>query len=109
MDIAALNTKIIFQKAIHTEDSVGNDCVGYVDYFSCFSTVSGTSGDELVDGDISAVDTLQFSVRYCMALESVTPVDYRILFRGRPCNILHIDLMGYKKKSLKVKAKLEVY
>lgn len=109
MDIVALNTKITFQKAIHTMDAVGNDCVEYVDYFSCFSTVSGTSGDELVEGDTSAVDILQFSVRYCMALESVTPVDYRILFRGRPYNILHIDLMGYKKKSLKFKAKREVY
>ena len=44
---------------------------------------------------------ITFTVRYCSQLVDIVSTSFRILFRGEIYNILSVDHMNYKKKSLK--------
>lgn len=107
MDIAAFNSRITIQKSTSVSDVVGNYTLEWEDYFSCYATISyGAGGEELV-GQTFEKEVLNFSVRYCQKASAVTPINFRILFRGVPYDIKSIDNMGFKKKSLKFRGERE--
>lgn len=107
MDIAALNSRIIVQKNTVVIDSIGNHINRWEDYFSCYATVSGASGDEAENaGTINETENLDFTVRYCSELSTITPSGYRVLFRGRIYDISYVDPMGFKNNCLKFKTSL---
>ena len=107
MDIAALNSRITVQKNTVIVDKVGNHINRWEDYFSCYATVSGASGNESESaGTTNETENLDFTVRYCSELSVVTPSGYRVLFRGRIYDISCVDPMGFKNNSLKFKATL---
>ena len=44
MDIAAMNVRITFQKQDVVVDEIGNRSNEWTDYYSCFATISNSSG-----------------------------------------------------------------
>jgi SPP1 family predicted phage head-tail adaptor len=113
MDIALLNTQISIQKASVSADAIGNRKNGWVDYYSCYATVSGEASSSLGSEKNAAGTTvdhsdISFTVRWCNAVSVVDSVGYRILFNDCIYNILAVDHMSFKKKSIKFRCKKEV-
>lgn len=104
MEISALNVRIQIQKTEITADEVGNRQNDWVDFHSCYATVSEESGQEKV-ADVGVVENecVNFTIRYCKAVEKITSTEYRVLFQGDIFNILGISHANYKKKSLKLR------
>ena len=50
---------------------------------------------------------LTFAVRFCKQLSEISAVDYRIVFRGKPYNIIQVDFADYDGKTVKIKAESE--
>jgi len=108
MDIAAMNVKITFQKNNTVTDSYGNHKNEWTDYFTCFATVSGESGEEQsVVGETVENTEISFTVRYCSAVSVITSTGYRIVFNDELYNIYGIDHFSYKKKAVKFKCRKE--
>lgn len=108
MNIAAMNIRIIFQKNTVVSDAIGNHTNEWVDYFSCYATASGQSGDESEEaGQISVSEKLDFTVRYCSETSVIVPDKYRVRLGERIYNIKSVSDMAFKKKSLKMHAQLE--
>lgn len=104
MDIAALNVKIMFQKSETVVDGIGNHKTVWKDYFPCHATVSGEGGTEnVVAGQTVENVDIQFTVRFCNAVNAVTPTGYRIVFQEELYNILAIDHLRFKRNALKFK------
>ena len=102
MKVSLLNEKITFQKSVVQSDSIGNRKNVWEDYYSCFATIGGEGGNEKMEaGQTADGATITFSVRYCNQLVDIVSTGFRILFRGEIYNILSVDHMNYKKKSLK--------
>lgn len=102
MKVSLLNEKILFQKGVVMSDAIGNRKNDWEDYFSCFATITGEDGDEKSEaGHMVDRASITFTVRYCSRLVDVMSTGFRILFHGEIYNILSVDHMNYKKKSLK--------
>ena len=102
MKVFLLNEKIVFQKSEVQPDTIGNRKTVWEDYYSCFATIGGEGGDEKEDSGQTADNaTITFSVRYCSQLVDIVSTGFRILFRGEIYNIISVDHMNWKKKSLK--------
>ena len=52
-------------------------------------------------GTTNPKETIDFTTRWCEALSKVTSEDYRIIADGKLYNILYVNPMGYKHRSLK--------
>ena len=108
MNIAALNETIMIQKSMVEVDEVGNHIPGWEDYYECHATISSRiSGGEkgsLNDdaGKKNDISELFFTIRYCMRAACIDISEYRVIFRDEIYDILSIDYMNYKKKSLKL-------
>lgn len=104
MDIALLNVQVTFQKNEVVVDDIGNHINQWSDYYCCHATVSGEGGTETAVAGITVDDSdLSFTVRYCQKTSLVDATGYRIVFREELYNILAIDHMNYKRKSIKFK------
>jgi len=102
MKVSLLNKKILFQKSAVVSDAIGNHKKAWEDYYSCFATIGAESGNEKSEAG-QTVDgaSITFTVRCCSQLVDIVSTGFRILFRGEIYNILSVDHMNYKKKSLK--------
>ena len=106
MNIALLNERIIIQKSVTQADSIGNHRAIWTDYYSCAATVSGESSGEDAENAVTVDNTkADFTVRWCRLLDGITNTEYRVLFRGQLYDILSVDHMNYKKKSIKLKCR----
>ena len=104
MDIGLLNTRITIQKNTVVSDSIGNRTNQWSDYYSCFATVGGEGGNETAVAGQKVDDSdISFSIRYCLKASVVNNTEYRVVFQGEIYNILFVDHMNYKKKSMKLK------
>lgn len=102
MEISLLNVRITVQKTTVVVDEIGNRKNEWTDYFSCYATVSGEGGREIsVAGTTVDGSDISFSVRYCRKTSAVNNTEYRVLFQGEIYNILSVDHMNFKKKSMK--------
>ena len=102
MKVTLLNERILIQKAVVIADEIGNRRNDWEDYFSCYATISGENGSEKAEvGQTVEKGTICFTVRYCSAVSDVSSTGYRILFKGVIYNIISVDHMNYKKKSMK--------
>ena len=102
MKISLLNEKILFQKNSVVSDVIGNRKNVWEDYYSCFATIGGESRNEKAEAGQTIDDVgITFTVRYCSQLVDIVSTGFRILFRGEIYNILSVDHMNYKKRSLK--------
>lgn len=106
MDIALLNVKIVIQKNTVVVDKIGNHKNEWVDYYSCYATVSGESPSENTDaGTVVDNSKIEFTVRYCKSVSAVDSTGYRVIYNGEIYNILGIDHKNFKKRLVKLKCK----
>lgn len=104
MDIALLNVRVVFQKSTVVVDAIGNHKNEWAEFYSCYATVSGENGKEATAAGITVDDSdLSFSVRYCRKVSKINSTKYRVLFNGEIYNILSVDHMNYRNKSVKFK------
>ena len=104
MDVALLNQQILVQKNEVTVDAIGNHLNQWMDFYSCYATISGESPNESTSA-WAVVDNTKadFTVRWCRAVSEITADNFRILYAGEIYNILGIDHQNFKKKSVKLK------
>lgn len=104
MDIALLNVSITFQKNAAVVDAIGNHKNEWTDFYSCHATVSGEGGKEASATGLIVDDSdISFTVRFCRKVSELNNTEFRVLFGGEIYNILSIDHMNFKRKSIKVK------
>ena len=107
MHIAAMNVRIMFQKNTVVSDEIGNHTNEWTDYFSCYATTSTKTGKESEEAATNTVtEKLDFNVRYCSETAQITADGFRIKLKDRVYNILSVDDMAFKHKSLKMHAEL---
>ena len=108
MDVAALRSKVTFQKNETVTDQIGNHRSVWIDYFPCWATASDQTGDESEEASqTKEKERIDFTVRYCSDTAAVTSKGYRILLGDQIYNIKHVDDMAFKKNSRKFKTELE--
>ncbi len=104
MEVALLNVQITFQKNSVVVDEIGNHRNEWMDVYSCYATVSGESPNENTDAGMVVDDSkIDFTVRWCREVAAMTSTEYRIKYEGVLYNILGIDHMNFKKKTVKFK------
>lgn len=104
MDISLLNQKIMVQKNTITVDEIGNHLNTWEDFYSCHATVSGESPSEsTAAGTVVDNTKVDFTIRWCKSVSQITSDGFRILYGDEIYNILGIDHMNFKKKSVKFK------
>ena len=109
MDIAAMNVRITFQKQDVVADEIGNRSNEWTDYYSCFATISNSSGktDTESEGAGTTLDELDigFTVRFCQKTFAVNSTGYRIVWNGEVYNIVKVDYLNMKKRGLKFRCR----
>ena len=109
MDIAAMNVRITFQKQDVVVDEIGNRTNEWTEYYSCFATISNSSGktDTESEGARATLDELDigFTVRFCQKTFAVNSTGYRIIWNGEVYNIVKVDYLNMKKRGLKFRCR----
>lgn len=106
MDIALLNRRITIQRNTPYSDAIGNHRLRWEDYYCCACTVSGETGQENESAGTTVDDTNAcFTIRWCDAAAAITNTGFRVLFDGAVYDILAVDHMSYKRKSLKIRCR----
>ena len=104
MDIALLNRKITVQKNTVVMDDIGNHTNEWVDFYSCYATISREYPNESTSAGTVVDNTkADFTVRWCKAVSEITADGFRILYEGGIYNIFGLDHQNFKKKSVKLK------
>ena len=105
MNITAMNIKITFQKNNVVIDKIGNHTNSWIDYYSCYATVSGETGNEqAVVGETVENIQICFTVRYCRKISNVSSTKYRIVFNDELYDIVSVDPVSYTHLTLPTKA-----
>ena len=111
MDAAALRSKVTFQKNEAVADKYGNHKNAWTDYYTCFATIGGEGMSSSKEGQTAGTTVEDFSmtvsVRYCRRAAAVDSTHYRVMFMGGIYNIVNIDHMNFRKKSLKFTCRRE--
>ena len=111
MDVAALRSKVTFQKNETVTDKYGNHKNVWTDYYICFATIGGeglaSSKEEQVAGTTVEDFSMTVTVRYCSKAAAVTSTGVRVMFLGEIYNIENVDHMNFRKKSLKFTCRKE--
>ena len=111
MDVAALRSKVTFQKNETVTDKYGNHKNAWTDYYTCFATIGGeglaSSKEDEVAGITVEDYSMTVSVRYCRKAAAIDSTHFRVMFMGEIYNIVNIDHMNFRKKSLKFTCRKE--
>lgn len=103
MKVSLLNEKISIRQSVVEVDKVGNHKTEWRDYYTCYATISSESPQEVTDvGNIWDGSKIDFTIRYCLKVSTLTSTDYRAQFREKLYDIKGIDHMHYKKKCIKL-------
>ena len=106
MKVSLLNVRITIQKNTAYTDAVGNHLLRWEDYFSCMATVSNETDTEEQDAGQTVDDTkADFSIRWCDKTSGINSTEYRVLLGDEIYNILAVDHMNYKRKSIKLRCR----
>jgi SPP1 family predicted phage head-tail adaptor len=107
MDISAMNIRIKFQKNETRVDSIGNHLNEWIDYYSCYATISNSNGKRSVESEVVGViidnSDIIFTTRYCKKVKAITSTNFRIVWNNEFYDIIKIDYLNLKKKALKFK------
>lgn len=102
MKISLLYARVTIQKNVVKSDVLGNHKNEWVDYYSCYATISNEGGSEdNVAGGTVENDRFAVTVRYCSETSKITSTAYRIVLDGDIYNITAVDHMNYKRKAMK--------
>lgn len=103
MKISLLNERILIEKSKVKVDKIGNRKNIWIPYFSCRATISSESPmEQTSSGVVWDESKIDFSVRYCRELSKLSSTGFRVSFHDCIYEILGIDHMNYKKKSIKL-------
>ena len=106
MDVAALNVRIPFQQNETVVDKYGNHKNTWTDYFSCYATLGGETGQEqAVVGETVENTEVNFTVRYSSETAVIISTKYRILYADELYDIIAVDHLNMKKHALKFKCR----
>lgn len=106
MDIAAMNVRVTLQKNEVTTDKYGNHKNTWTDYFSCYATISGETGQEqAIVGETVENTDMNVTVRYCKETAAVTSTKYRLVFMDEIYDILAVDHLNFKRHGLKFRCR----
>jgi len=106
MDIAAMNVRVTIQKNSVVTDKYGNHKNTWADYFSCYATISGETGQEqAIVGETVEHTDMNVTVRYCNETAAVTSTGFRLLFQEEAYDILGIDHLNFKKHGIKFRCR----
>ncbi len=103
MNVALLNVRISIRKNTVVLDAIGNHKNEWSDWYSCYATVSGEAGKESTDAGLVVDDSkMDFTIRWCKKAAEITSTRYRVEFNGELYDILAVDHMNFKRKSVKL-------
>ena len=105
--IEKLNEIVTIQKNTVITDIYGNHKNAWIDYFTCHAYADTYVKEEEADVTTTDERSITFEVRYCSELAGITSTDYRIVFHGEPFNIESIDMMNWKRKTIRIKCRKE--
>lgn len=106
MDIAAMNVRVTLQKNEVITDKYGNHKNTWADYFSCYATISGETGQEqAIVGETVENTDMNVTVRYCKETAAVTSTKFRLVFMDEIYDILAVDHLNFKKHGLKFRCR----
>ena len=110
MDVAVLRSKVTFQKNETVTDKYGNHKNAWTDYYT-FAAIGGegmaSSKEDEVAGTTVEDFSMTVSVRYCQKATAIDSTHYRVMFMDEIYNIVNIDHMNFRKKSLKFTCRKE--
>jgi SPP1 family predicted phage head-tail adaptor len=93
----------MIQKSEVSSDAIGNRLSTWINYFSCYATVSYESPkEETAAGATWDESMIDFTVRWCKETAVLSSKGYRVVFRDAVYSIEGIDHMNYKKKAIKL-------
>ena len=99
-----MNVKITVQKSAVTVDGIGNHKAEWQDFYTCFATVGNEApSEETAAGTVVDNSKINFTVRWCKSVSAINSTCYRVKYNGEIYDILGIDHMNFKKKSVKLK------
>lgn len=103
MNIELLNVRIYISKNLVVADAIGNRKNEWQPYYTCYATVSAEAGKEETDAGLVVDDSkVDFTIRWCKKAAAITSTEYRVQFNGQLYDILAVDHMNYKRKSIKL-------
>ena len=107
-EIARFNERIMVQENAVEIDKYGNHLASWKDYYECFTYASTYQNDkERASAVTTEEQTINFEVRWCPELESLSSTKYRIVFHGSIYDIVSVDFMNYQRKNIRIVCKLE--
>ena len=96
--------KITVQKSAVTVDEIGNHKAEWQNFYTCFATVGNEApSEETAAGTVVDSSKINFTVRWCSVVSKIDSTGYRVKYNGEIYDILGIDHMNFKKKSVKLK------
>lgn len=99
-----MNVKITVQKSTVTVDEIGNHKAEWQNFYTCFATVRNESpSEETAVGTVVDSSKINFTVRWYSVVSEINSTGYRVKYDGEIYDILGIDHMNFKKKSVKLK------
>ena len=112
MDIGLMSLEITVQKNTVVTDRIGNHTNTWTDWHTCHASVSGENASSNGSEDLSAGTYTDhagtdFTVRWCEKTKDITTDDFRVVFNGEVYNIIGIDHMQYRRKSVKLRCRKE--
>ena len=106
MNIALLNVRIEVQKNAVVTDRYGNHKNVWEPYLNCYATVSGETPQQDTEAGLVVDDSrVDFTIRWFAASSVITSTGYRVLFRGETYNIVAVDHMNFRKRSIKLRCR----
>lgn len=103
MNIELMNVRIFISKNDVVVDAIGNHKNVWSEYYTCYATVSAEAGKEETDAGLVVDDSkVDFTIRWCKKAAAITSTEYRVQFNGELYDILAVDHMNYKCKSIKL-------
>ena len=111
MEVAAMRSKVTFQKNTASVDKYGNHRNTWTDYYTCFATIGGEGLASSKEAEVAGTPVEDFSMtvtgRYCAKAAAIDSTHYRVIFMGEIYDITNIDHMNFRKRSLKFTCRKE--
>ncbi|MCP1638608.1 SPP1 family predicted phage head-tail adaptor [Streptococcus gallinaceus] len=103
MKVSILNERITILKSMVKVDEIGNHSNEWKEVYTCFATISNESSQETTDHGVIYDDSkIDFTIRYASEVATLSSTGYRVRFNNQLYNLMGIDHMSYKKKSVKL-------
>ena len=107
MKIELLNVRIFITKNSVVTDAIGNHKNEWQEYYSCYATASNGGVGEKTEteeaGTTVSNEKLDFTIRWCKKASEIDSTHYRVQFGDELYDIVAVDHMNFKHKSVKLK------